>query len=761
MTIKDEDMDREKKHLEDTEKWIKGQITDITQEDCRLKAEIDSLKKQFKGKYNDELETKKKLYNITHQGLEKYMESQANPYFGRIDFREYKRDEETFYIGKFGLGDMENGEEVVIDWRSPLADLYYSGTFGDAFYSAPSGIISGKLNLKRKFLVRDGELKDAFDDGINNIILRSSTQDGNELMDEFLKLNLEGSVSTKLKDVVATIQKEQNDVIRTEKNTALIVQGSAGSGKTTVALHRLAYLLYKYKDKISGRDILVIAPNRLFLDYISEVLPDLGVNNVNQITFEQLCRDIINIKFKIITKDKKLSLIVGDSDEKSLIVESAGLRGSIEYKRFLDEYVEYLENKDSDIDDIKVENYILFGKEEIKRLYLKDMTNFPIKRRKEEIERYFKLKIDDKIKNILGKIDFTYEYNAARVKKVMDDSKERRKKLSDIYDERDEKKKKLEVSAKKCFEEYFKNWNKIDSRTKYSEFLNDEELFFKITRGDISKKLWQYMKSEYEKNIEDGLIDSDDLGCLVYLKFKIEGVPEKFKYKHVVVDEAQDYSELQYCVMKEITTNTSMTIVGDIGQGIYCYKGINNWQDLIKDVFGDTFKYVELRKSYRSTVEIMEFANKVLKFQKSNLNPAVPILRHGKEPEIINFNTNREFGEKLDNVVDYVLKSNKKSIAVIGKDYNQCRKIRDYLRKYSSHKWTLVKENDKDIKLDFIIIPSYMTKGLEFDCSVIYNCNEENYKKTRLDQRILYVILTRALHFEYVFYSSKICEMLN
>jgi DNA helicase-2/ATP-dependent DNA helicase PcrA len=762
VSIKDEDMVFEVQHLEETKSWIQNQIENISMDDKKLKSGIDNLRKQLKGKYNEELETKEKLYNITHQNLEKYMESFEQPYFGRINFREYKRDEESFYIGKFGLGDIRDGDEKVIDWRSPLADLYYSGTFGDAFYRAPMGIVSGKLSLKRKFLIRNSELKDAFDDGINDIMLRSSDEKGNSLTDEFLKINLEESISTKLKDVVATIQKEQNDIIRTEKNISLIVQGSAGSGKTTVALHRLAYLLYKYKDKLEGKNILVIAPNELFLDYISEVLPDLGVSDVKQSTFEQISMNILGIKNKILTKDKKLSYLVEESDieNKSLVIKSSSLKGSILYKSFLDGYIKYMEEQDSNIDDIKVDNYIMFKQDEIKRLYLKDMINFPINRRKDEIKRYFKLKIDDKIKFIMDKVDFSYAYLVSRIKSAMEDGEERRKKLREIYSERDDKKKRVCIDAKKSFEVYFDTWKGVSTESKYSDFLNSDYMFKKFVDGKVSKDAWNFIRDEFNKNAKENIIDSDDLASLLYLKFKIEGISEKFKYKHIVIDEAQDYSEFQFSVFREMAYNNSMTIVGDIGQEIYYYKGISNWESLTENVFKENFKYVGLSKSYRSTIEIMEFANRVLKLQKNNLKPAVPILRNGEKPEIFKFKTNRDFAQRLDEIVFKVKHNNKKSIAVIGRNYKQCKKIKDYLRKYSNYDWRLIKENDKNLELDCIIIPSYMTKGLEFDCSVIYNCNEENYVNNELDKKILYVALTRALHFEFIFYSGNISNLI-
>ena len=245
-----------------------------------------ALSKEAKGSYNEEKETTQKIYDVLTKEIDTYEEALKEPYFGRVDFREYRGLGESIYIGKKGISNIEKGEEVVVDWRAPVADLYYSGTGGDAFYKAPSGIIEGELSLKRKFLFRDGEIDQIFDEGIN--VLMINGEEGQELVDEFLKVNLEESRGKKLKEVVATIQKEQNEIIRWPKNFPIIVQGSAGSGKTTIALHRLAYLIYRYRETMKGEDILVLAPNKLFLDYISDILPSLGATNVKQNTFEDL-----------------------------------------------------------------------------------------------------------------------------------------------------------------------------------------------------------------------------------------------------------------------------------------------------------------------------------------------------------------------------------------------------------------------------------------------------------------------------------------
>jgi DNA helicase-2/ATP-dependent DNA helicase PcrA len=751
------------KKLDDIHGWLKSEIFNIEKNNDELKAKVAALKKKSRGSYNEELETAQALLSITSKNLAEYGEAAEQPYFARIDFREYRKEKESYYIGKFGLGDSKTGDEVVIDWRTPIADLYYSGTQGEAYYQAPIGIINGELGLKRKFLFRNDELKDAFDEGINEIILKSGIGEETALSDEFLRINLEESISTKLKDVVATIQKEQNAIIRAGKNQAVIVQGSAGSGKTTVALHRLAYLLYRYKNKLSGDNILVIAPNKLFLDYISEVLPNLGVDKVKQKTFEEMAMNILESKGKILTKDKKLAYILEElqGDELKYITNSSKVKGSLIYKTMMDRYIKILEKKDGDIESIKVDDYVFFEEKEIKRLYTKDLVNLPLNKRKDEIKRYLGLKYNEKLIAIMERVDFSYEYLIARTKKTLEDGEERRAKLIQIYNERDEKKAYLKGKCKENFDGYFIRWKGIDTRDLYYSIFKDQELFDEITAGKIPESLAAYMKKEIDENIINNVIDSDDLASMLYLKLKIEGVEEKHIYQHIVIDEAQDYSFFQMSVIKQLAANQSLTIVGDIGQGIYYYKGINHWEKLMEDVFNSEATYMPLTQSYRSTIEIIEVANKVLKKQENNLNPAIPVLRHGPSPEVIEFKEYKEFAQELDNIVLKVHEKEKKSVAVIGRTYNECKRIKEILKKYSSNEWTLLKDTDSTLNLENIIIPSYMAKGLEFDCVVVYNCNRENYDSNELDKKLLYVVLTRALHMEYIFYKGEISQLLE
>lgn len=752
----------EKEKLTDLREWIRREEERISEDENRLKSNISDLEKASKGIYNEELEVSRKLFSIVQKDLEKYEEAYYKPYFARVDFREYKKEVESFYIGKFGLGDIVEGEEKVIDWRAPIADLYYSGTQGETYYRAPVGVINGELKLKRKFLYEDNEIIKCFDEGINEIILRSQLNEEGDgtLIDEFLKINLENSTGNKLKEVVATIQKEQNDIIRAEKNCPLIIQGSAGSGKTTVALHRLAYLIYRYKETLSGEEILVVAPNKLFLDYISEILPNLGVNKVKQKTFEEIALEKLKLKGKIITKDKKLIEILENKEslENNYLINESSIKGSLLFKNMLNKYLSLLEEKDSNIEDIKVMEYKLFDKEEIKRLFVKDLSNYPINKRKDEIKRYFSLKISEKILTILNKVDFQYEYKIARIKRQMDDSPERRKELIKLYDERDKYKKDIQSTAKKDFNKYFEMWKGISTSNVYNNFFETKEVFLEFE--EISQDFIYNMKIRLENNIKNNVIDSDDLAAMLYLKFKIEGIQEKELFKHIVIDEAQDYSPLQLEVISMMSFGSSLTIVGDLGQGIYSYRGIKDWNTVINDIFSKKSTYKQLNQSYRSTVEIINFANIVLKKQKYYKNPAQPVLRHGIEPEILQFGTQKDFCEKIYNIIKNIKEHGLESIAIIGKSLKECKKIKESIRKYSKYDFTLVKDDDKDFKSNMIIIPSYLTKGLEFDCTIVYNLNKNNYDDNELDKKLLYVVLTRALHREFIFYNGEISPLI-
>ena len=752
----------EKEILKEKRKKINEELLEKKRNFEVIDKKLKLLTKESRGSYNEEKETTEKIYSVLKKDISNYEESIKAPYFGRVDFRENKSQEESIYIGKQSISSSQDGEEIVVDWRTPVADLYYSGTGGYAYYKSPNGIIEGNLSLKRKFLFKEDSLKEIFDEGINEIIINSGL-DENDLVDEFLKINLEESRGKKLKEVVATIQKEQNDIIRWPKNLPIIVQGSAGSGKTTVALHRLAYLIYRYSDSMKGKDILVLAPNKLFLDYISDILPNLGVNEVNQTTFQDLVLKHLKTKSKVRGKDEKLKgIIEADDKEKcNLIVNASKVKGTLTFKSIIDRYIALLEGATLDINDIMVENYVLFSKREIMRLYLKDLKSYPINKRKDEIKRYLSLKLKEKIEILCLQVDSDWDARIKDIKRELEDCEERRKKLIKVYSERDAIKDNIKNTSKKVMNEYFKNWRGITSKDIYNDLFRNEEYFEIATLGKIPEELSKFMREEIEKNNSNGIIDEDDLAPLLYINILLEGVSEKDKYSHIVVDEAQDYNPFQVYLINKLTKGNSLTLVGDIAQGIYYYKGLKTWDDIVDRVFHGKATYIQLTQSYRSTVEIIDFAEEALNSQNLNLKNAKPVLRHGDKPKIIKCNNDKEAVKEIKGIIDEVIKRGKSSIAIITKTVDEGKKIEKIIKKETNLEISLLKGNEKENNYNIVIIPSYLTKGLEFDATIIYDPSENNYRDNILDKRLLYVSLTRALHYEYVIEINKLTKMIK
>ncbi|MCE9654260.1 UvrD-helicase domain-containing protein [Clostridium celatum] len=741
----------EREILNQKRKDILREVEEKRKYQDEIEMKLKMLTKESKGNYNQEKENTEKIYNLLKKEIENYEEALREPYFGRVDFSEKFGNEENIYIGKKGISSSVDGEEIVVDWRAPVADLYYSGTGGEAYYRAPMGVIEGELNLKRKFLYNNNDLEKIFDESTNKIIINDA--EGSELFDEFLKINLEESRGKKLKEVVATIQKEQNDIIRWPKNLPIIVQGSAGSGKTTIALHRLAYLLYRYRESMDGKDILVLAPNKLFLDYISEILPTLGSNDVKQTTFQELVIKELKLKGKIRSKDDKLKELIEleDNKDKKNIVNASRVKGNLIFKTIIDRYITLLEGSSLEINDIEIANYILFSKREIMRLYLKDLQSYPINKRKDEIKRYLSLKVKEKVESLVIQIDREWELKIKEIKKNLEDGEERRHKLIEVYNERDNLKEYIRHDAKKVMNEYFKNWRGITCNDIYMNLFKDEQVFEIATGNRIPKSLAEYIKAEAISNNEKGIIDEDDLPVLFYIHMILEGIDEKSKYKHIVVDEAQDYSPFQIYLINKLSKGNSLTLVGDLAQGIYHYKGIRTWEDITEGVFDGKATFISLSQSYRSTVEIIDFAKGALEAQGLGLKTAKPVLRHGDKPKIKKTASRRESIRIMEEIIDKLKDQGKHSIAIITKTYAEGKVLEREFKKHTNIEFTLIKGNEKHGPLtDVIIIPSYLTKGLEFDGTIIYNPTEKNYPDNLLNQRLLYVALTRALHNEYI-----------
>ena len=663
------------------------------------------------------------------------------PYFARMDFKEENRDLEKLYIGKISILDNKTAEPIIVDWRAPISNLYYEGKIGSAEYECLGKKIKGDILLKRQYIIEKKQLKKYIDINVT----------GN---DELLQNALEEKADDRLKNIVATIQDEQNKIIRAKINSPLIVQGVAGSGKTTIALHRIAYLIYNYEKEFKPEEFMIIAPTKFFLNYISNILPDLGVNNVKQCTFEDFAYDVIGKKLKISDSNEKLVIIVNkefddiNKGKIDIMRKEAKYKSSIKFKKIVDDYLLQIENNYIPKNDFYFKDYEIMSYNNINKLFKETYKMYNYNDRIKEIEKNL---ISELKKKSLLIID---DIRKKRSKELQNLTGENRIKVFDKYEKII---KLLEKDYKKIVKQYLNQISKKDCIQYYKEFIDGY-----LQNSD---EVMIYLKKNTSNNLQKNEISFEDLAPIMYIQYKIFGIKEKCKIKHVVVDEAQDYGEFQFDILKQILNSNSMTILGDIAQGVHYYRGIENWKKFIDVEFKNVKTvYTTLNKTYRTTKEIMEVANNVInklpEFEKEYIVLGEPVIDRKNS---VNIKKNKNIDElisSINNRINEYLQNDYKSIAIIGKDMNECEEIEKKLRK-TRKDIKLIKGKDSEYNSGISVIPSYLAKGLEFDCVIISNANEEKYTYSSLDIKLLYVTITRAMSKLDIFYTGEITGLLK
>ncbi|MEG7967224.1 HelD family protein [Bacillus cereus group sp. Sample30] len=629
------------------------------------------------------------------------------PYFGRLDFQEDGKEEVMpIYIGKVGVSDKDTMKPIVIDWRAPVASMFYSFTGGDelAFYQSPDGLVEGDVYLKRNISIRKRELERVVDTYVK----------GNEDVshaDDFLLYRLGENKDNKLKDIVSTIQSEQNDIIRAERNLPLLIQGVAGSGKTTIALHRLAFLIYEYREQLEAERMIVFAPNSLFLDYISSVLPELGVGNISQTTFPDWALRTLDDSVKLKQTEEKLKEAFSiHRDERKVMLGK--LKGTLEFKSFIEEQMIRIEKELVPTSNFEAWDKAVIPVEDIKKWMQVEYKHYPLKKRRERLVGRMKRWIEIELKK---------------------------------YGETNEKKL-LKKEATKRLNTYMKFWPKMSALSLYSSILKSKE---------ILEVLPEELVKETEKNGRKKEVYVEDLPALIYIHHRITGIEIGQKFHHVVIDEAQDFSPFQVYVLKEITLGNSFTILGDLSQAIYDYQGIEDWS-AFKEVFQET-GYYELTRSYRSTKEIIEFANEIIKNAEIPVGLAMPVFRSGEEVKVIH--TEDQFTEILK-TLKQLQNADVKTIAVIGRTDDECR---DMYEKLTNAGLTVnvIEANQSKYEGGISVVPVYLAKGLEFDAVLLIDVDEEHYKNMKHDAKLLYVGCTRSLHDLWIFHSGEASPLIK
>ena len=587
----------------------------------------------------------------------------AIPYFGRIDFLEKKENSKVMpiYIGIHTFYDPESRATLIHDWRAPVSSMFYDHELGEAGYRSPSGEIKGEISLKRQYRIRGGKMEFMIESALT-------------VHDDILQKELSSNVDDKMKNIVATIQREQNQIIRNKDIRTLIIQGVAGSGKTSIALHRIAYLLYTFRDSISSKDILIVSPNKVFSDYISNVLPELGEETVPETSMEQILSGVLEHKYKYQTYFGLVNELL--EKPSSSLIDRIAYKASFGFISELNKFILHIENTYFKAADVKLTKYITIPAPFIEEQYLR-FNRYPIRRRFEAMADY-----------MLDMLKIQYAFTVTTAGRNL---------------------------LKKEIRLMFAGNNDIQVYKDFFKWTNNPGMF-KMRKGHT--------------------LEYSDLAPLAYLHLALEGSGNQpFRVKHLLIDEMQDYSPIQYKVIQKLFP-CRKTVLGDAGQSVNPY-GSSTAETIQKSLTAS--EIMKLCKSYRSTFEITDFAQKI--HPNAELEP---VARHGEKPQILQFGSAVEELSGIMGLISTYRKSGYKSLGIICKTEQQAKEMADMLKSYANDISFLSSQSSAFVQ-GIVITSAHMAKGLEFDEVIIPQTDERNYR-SEIDKSMLYVAVTRAMH---------------
>ncbi|WP_026476123.1 RNA polymerase recycling motor HelD [Alkaliphilus transvaalensis] len=675
------------------------------------------------------------------------------PYFARIDFKtKGSHTTDRVYIGKTSLYRAEDDVPLIVDWRAPIANVYYEGRLGEVNYKTEVGEEEGELLLKRQYTINNGELEDILDVDITTT-------------DTFLQASLSANADSRLKDIASTIQGEQNRVIRADMNRPLIVQGVAGSGKTTIALHRIAYFIYTYEKTFDPENFMIMAPNNLFINYISEVLPELGVEQVVQTTYIDFMKELVGPPFKLSDQAEKLTdLIKGDNnnrEEIELMAWASAYKGSLAMRDSIDNYVVEIEKVFYPKEDFCVGEQVIVTKERIEKMFLEELKYLPLYKRINEIKKTLRNQLRYRKEKILEDIQVSYDHKIDFIRSRVEPSEDRRLTLVALMDERDETLEETKKILKTCIKKYLAKFSSKKLIDYYTELVTQEEQLRYYTKNSLTDLQYRYLCQTNSKLLSKKVIEMEDLAAVTYLRHKLFGFDKKIEINNIVIDEAQDFSLFQLYALKEILNTNMFTLLGDISQGIHSYRSIQNWDEVIEHIFDKKrCNYLTLVQSYRTTIEVMLLANEVIKkLQNDRVVLAKPVIRHGEKPIIKRFHKQDKLISELIGKVQEMEEQKYKSIAIICKTQKECRIIKKAFNKEGLEA-NLLEGKEENYSAGIMLVPSHVAKGLEFDVVFIVNL-DECYNENPLDIKLLYVAMTRTLHQLLIYMKEGTIPILN
>lgn len=659
---------------------------------------------------------------------------EEKPYFARIDFKENSQKPETIYIGLGSFAD-KNNHFLIYDWRAPISSIYYDGKLGKVSYMSPEGEITVEMTKKRQFMIENGQIVNMFDT--------------NESIGDQMLLEVLGEKSsTQMKSIVTTIQREQNKIIRNTSADLLFVQGAAGSGKTSAILQRIAYLLYRYRGNLTSSDVVMFSPNQLFNDYIKNVLPEMGEQNMVQMTYWQFA----SRRLPGMTVENLFDQFEDNAADTAI----SRFKDSTTFFDLLSRYAKHLNQGGVIFKNIYFRNKKkpFFEKEKISEIYYSFNANYSLSNRidatREELIKLLNRKINSESKKAWV-ADTIQSLNQEQLNELYDrpdqefDSEEKEERFLS---------RKIVIKAlNKVFQQIRRN-NFINMRAQYLNFLRTVPKMTDLGKWGVSEEDWGKHIESIKESFIKHYMHINDVSAYLYLYDLITGRHVDFEMRYVFIDEIQDYTPFQICYLKYNFPRAKFTMLGDLNQAIFTKDESRSLLKQISSLFDhDKTDVVQLTKSYRSTKQLTNFTKQVLrqgeKIESFN--------RQGPKPVIWKRNNDSEAIE----VLNQVLRDNnqqKLTTAVITKDLNSAKQVFENLNK-KNIKATLIATANQRLVEGTLVVPSYLAKGLEFDAVIMWDASKKTYH--RVDEtQLVYTITSRAMYKLDVIYTGEKSPLL-
>jgi DNA helicase-2/ATP-dependent DNA helicase PcrA len=666
------------------------------------------------------LDERNNSWQQNRQRLDILKRLEKTPYFARLDFQEKGEPRrETIYIGMSSLSD-SNDHFLIYDWRAPISSIYYDGNLGEVHYQSPDGDQEVDLFLKRQFLIENGQISSYFD-----------TQE--TIGDQMLLEVLDEKSSTHMKGIVKTIQAEQNKIIRDTSSKLLFVQGAAGSGKTSAILQRIAYLLYRYRGNLTSSQVVMFSPNMLFNDYIKDVLPEMGEQNMVQMTFIQyVARRLPNLSVETLAekfehddnqKRKQLSKFVSDN----------------EFFKVLTNYSKLLNQSGMSFRDLKFKGKVFIPKEKIAEIYYGFGPQYNLGNRLDAT-------VDRLVKMLHRKIgsEMRSKWVAEKIESLSQEE------LQSMYRTADQEFKNGDQEQKflarqivtKTMQKVYKqivHFRFINVSTNYLHFLQAVPKIADLSKFDVSDKQWEDYIQEFIDSMNDKQISINNITPYLYLYDLVTGKHGELDMKFVFIDEIQDYTPFQLAYLKYNFPRARYTMLGDLNQSIFTKKNSQTLLTEVQKMFNpEDTKVVQLTHSYRSTKQITNYTKSIL----TNGQKIEPFNRDGDLPNILMADT---VETSIKQVVSQ-LKSNEEqnyTTAIITKTLGEAVSLQAKLVEEGTLA-TLIKSENQRLAAGTIVLPSYLAKGLEFDAVIVWDASKDKFDED--EQQLIYTITSRAMH---------------